>query len=81
MDAQSLPPVDVMVGFISVLIFGTILGALICLPILHRRTNMPLERLSGDLIWRYNPDYIVAVVGCVIFLILSFVLISGWMRI
>ncbi len=79
--ATSLPPVDVMIGLLGILAFGVILGALISLPILQRRTKMPLERLSGDLIWRYNPDYIVAVTGCLIFLILSFVLVSGWMRI
>ena len=80
MDNFTFPPVEVLVGFVLVFIIGVILGATICLPIMHRKSNIPLEKLSGDWIWRYTPDWILSVLGCVITLILCFILISGMWR-
>ena len=80
MDEITSIPFDVILGFICVLLFGLILGALISLPILQRNSKLPIERLSGDIIWRYSPDWIIFVIGCIVFLALSFLLISGMYR-
>ena len=84
MDLDSvinLMPLDVVVGFVCLFIFGMILGAAICLPYVHKRSTLPLEKLSGDWIWHYKPDLILCIVGCLIFIIMSFLLISGIWRI
>ncbi len=84
MDVNSLInliPLDVIVGFVCIFIFGMILGAAICLPYVHKRSTLPLEKLSGDWIWHYKPDLILCIVGCLIFIIMSFLLISGIWRI
>ena len=84
MDLDSvinLMPLDVVVGFVCLFIFGMILGAAICLPYVHKRSTLPLEKLSGDWIWHYKPDLVLCIVGCLIFIIMSFLLISGIWRI
>ena len=75
-----IPPVDVVIGMVGIFVFGIILGMLIYLPYAQKHSKLPLERLSGDMIWRYKPDWIVFVGGCVIFLIVSFLLVSGLLR-
>lgn len=77
---EYLPPVDVLVGFVCVFLFGMMLGAIICLPIAHHNSELPLERLSGDLIWRYAPDWLLLFISSIFFLVLSFLLISGMWR-
>ena len=73
-------PIDVIIGFICILLFGMALGAIIYLPIAHKTSDLPLERLSNDLVWHYAPDWLLIFVGCVIFLVMSFILISGIWR-
>ena len=80
MDAPNFPPIDVIVGLLVIFFAGLALGAAICLPIVHKNSDIPLERLSGEWIWRYTPDLVLSIVGCVITLILSFLLISGMWR-
>ena len=75
-----IPPLDVTVGFVGILIFGLMLGALIYLPVAEKNSKLSLDRLSGEIIWRYKPDWIVFVIGCVIFLAVSFLLVSGLLR-
>ena len=75
-----VPPFDVIIGLLGILIFGLMLGALIYLPVAEKNSTLPLERLSGEIIWRYKPDWIIFVLGCVIFLIVSFLLVSGLLR-
>ena len=77
---EYLPPVDVLIGFVCVFLFGMMLGAIICLPIAHHNSELPLERLSGDLIWRYAPDWLLLFISSIFFLVLSFLLISGMWR-
>ena len=79
-DLIEIPPMDVTVGFIGILIFGLMLGALIYLPIAEKNSPLSLERLSGEIIWRYKPDWLVFVIGCVVFLGVSFLLVSGLLR-
>ncbi len=80
-NIEGLPvPLDVIIGFICVIFFGMILGAVIYLPIAHKDSDLPLERLSNDIIWHYAPDWLLLVIGCIIFLVLSFLLISGMWR-
>ena len=73
-------PVDVILGLIFILIFGMILGAIIVLPIAHLNSNLPLERLSNDIIWHYAPDWLLLFLGSIVFLVLSFILVSGMWR-
>ncbi len=75
-----VPPFDVIIGLLGILIFGLMLGALIYLPVAEKNSTLPLERLSSEIIWRYKPDWIIFVLGCVIFLIVSFLLVSGLLR-
>ena len=75
-----IPPTDVTVGFIGILIFGLLLGALIYLPVAEKNSPLSLEKLSGEIIWRYKPDWIIFVLGCVAFLAVSFLLVSGFLR-
>ena len=77
---SDIMPVDVAIGFICLFVFGMILGAAICLPYVHKRSTLPLEKLSGDWIWHYKPDLVLCIVGCLIFIIMSFLLISGVWR-
>ena len=77
----NLMPIDVIIGFIFLFVFGLILGAAICLPYAHKHSTLPLEKLSGDWIWHYKPDLILCIVGCLIFIVMSFLLISGIWRI
>ncbi|MBR4903136.1 MAG: hypothetical protein IKZ53_00525 [Selenomonadaceae bacterium] len=79
-DLFSLPPLDVIIGLICVLIFGITLGALLYMPVAHRSSKLPLEKLSGELIWRYTPDWLIMIVGCIIFLTVSFFMVSGYLR-
>ena len=53
---MTMPPFEVILGMIGIVLFGIILGALIMLPIVQKKSNYPLEVLSGDLIWRYFFD-------------------------
>lgn len=80
MDSVSIPPIEVIIGIILIFALGVVLGAAICLPIVHKNSNLPLEKLSGDLIWRYTPDWILSILGCIISLVLCFLLISGIWR-
>ena len=75
-----MPPMDVIIGMIGILIFGLMLGALIYLPVAEKNSKLSLERLSGEIIWRYKPDWIIFVLGCVVFLCVSFLLVSGLLR-
>ena len=75
-----MPPADVAVGLIGILIFGLMLGALIYLPVAEKNSKLSLEKLSGEIIWKYKPDWVIFVVGCVIFLCVSFLLVSGLLR-
>jgi hypothetical protein len=74
-------PIDVIIGFIFILFFGIVLGAIIYLPFAHKTSDLPLEKLSYDLVWQYTPDWIIIFFGCIIFLVMSFILISGIWRI
>lgn len=74
------PPTEVLIGMVCILIFGILLGALIYLPIAEKNSPLPLEKLSGEIIWRYKPDWIVFIIGCVVFLCVSFLLVSGYLR-
>lgn len=73
-------PIDVIIGFILILVFGMILGATIYLPVAHKTSDIPLEKLSNDLVWQYTPDWVLIFFGCIIFLVMSFILISGIWR-
>lgn len=75
-----MPPFDVIIGLLGILVFGILLGALIYLPVAEKNSTLPLERLSGEIIWRYKPDWIIFVLGCLIFLCVSFLLVSGLLR-
>ncbi|MBQ6976977.1 MAG: hypothetical protein IJQ16_10585 [Selenomonadaceae bacterium] len=77
----NLMPIDVIIGFIFLFVFGLILGAAICLPYVHKHSTLPLEKLIGDWIWHYKPDLVLCIIGCVIFIVMSFLLISGIWRI
>ena len=79
-DLFSLPPLDVIIGLVCILIFGIVLGFLLYMPVAHKSSKLPLEKLSNELIWRYTPDWLILIVGCVIFLTVSFFMISGYMR-
>lgn len=79
-DVFSFPPLDVIIGFIAIFIFGILLGILIYMPVAHKSSKLPLERLSGELIWRYSPDWFIFVIGCVLFLAVSFIMVSGYLR-
>ena len=75
-----LPPIDIIIGLICIGIFGLLLGALIYLPVAVKDSPLPIEKLSNDIIWRYVPDWLVMFIGCVIFIVLSFLLVSGYLR-
>ncbi len=75
-----LPPIDIIIGLICIAVFGVALGALIYLPIADKESPLTLEKLTSDIIWRYLPDWLLSFIGCIIFLILSFMLVSGVMR-
>ena len=75
-----LPPTDVIIGMVGILFFGLMLGALIYLPVAEKNSKLSLERLSGEIIWRYKPDWIIFVLGCVVFLSVSFLMVSGLLR-
>ena len=75
-----LPPTDVIIGMVGILFFGLMLGALIYLPVAEKNSKLSLERLSGEIIWRYKPDWIIFVLGCVVFLGVSFMMVSGLLR-
>lgn len=76
-DTVNFPPIEVLIAMILVFVVGIILGAAISLPIVHKNCDIPLEKLTGDLIWRYAPDWILSVLGCIISIIVCFILISG----
>ena len=76
----TMPPPDVIIGMVGILFFGLMLGALIYLPVAEKNSKLSLEKLSGEIIWRYKPDWIIFVVGCVIFLGVSFLMVSGLLR-
>ncbi|MBR6014362.1 MAG: hypothetical protein IK062_11395 [Selenomonadaceae bacterium] len=80
MDSFSMPPIDVIIGLVLIFVVGLILGAAICLPIAHKNSDLPLEKLSGDWIWRYTPDWILSIIGCVVSIAVCFILISGIWR-
>ena len=77
---MELPPIDIIIGLICIGIFGLLLGALIYLPVAVKDSPLPIEKLSGDIIWKYMPDWLLMFLGCIIFIILSFLLISGFLR-
>lgn len=73
-------PIDVIIGFLCLILFGMIFGAIIYLPVAHKNSELTLEKLSNDLIWNYAPQWLLAVISCIIFLVISFMLISGMWR-
>ena len=75
-----LPPTDVITGMVGILFFGLMLGALIYLPVAEKNSKLSLEKLSGEIIWKYKPDWIIFVLGCVVFLGVSFMMVSGLLR-
>lgn len=75
-----LPPFDIIIGLICIGLFGLALGALLFLPIAAKKSPLSIEKLSNDIIWRYVPDWLLMFLGCVIFIILSFMLVSGYLR-
>ncbi|MBR1396520.1 MAG: hypothetical protein IJ563_03180 [Selenomonadaceae bacterium] len=75
-----LPPIDIIIGLVCIGLFGILLGALIYLPVAAKESPLSIEKLSGDVIWRYVPDWLLLFIGCVIFIIISFLLISGFLR-
>ena len=77
---MELPPIDIIIGLVCIGIFGLLLGALIYLPVAVKDSPLPIEKLSGDIIWKYMPDWLLMFLGCIIFIILSFLLISGFLR-
>lgn len=79
-DFFAMPPLDVTVGLVGILFFGIMLGALMYLPVAHKASKLPLEYLSGELIWRIKPDWVIFVFGCLLFLIVSFLMVSGLLR-
>jgi len=76
----TMPPSDVIIGMVGILFFGLMLGALIYLPVAEKNSNLSLEKLSGEIIWRYKPDWIIFILGCVVFLGVSFLMVSGLLR-
>lgn len=77
---MELPPIDIIIGLVCIGIFGLLLGALIYLPVAVKESPLSIEKLSGDIIWRYMPDWLLMFIGCIIFIILSFLLVSGFLR-
>ena len=75
-----LPPIDILIGFVCIGIFGLVLGALIYLPVAVKDSPLSIEKLSADIIWRYFPDWLLSFIGCVLFILLSFLLVSGFLR-
>lgn len=75
-----IPPVDVIIGIIGILFFGIVLGALMYLPVAQKSSNLSLEYLSGELIWKYLPDWWIFFFGCLLFLVVSFLMVSGYLR-
>ena len=75
-----MPPPDVIIGMVGILFFGLMLGALIYLPVAEKNSKLSLEKLSGEIIWKYKPDWIIFVLGCVVFLGVSFMMVSGLLR-
>ena len=75
-----LPPIDILLGLVSIGFFGVVLGALIYLPIADKDSPLALERLTSDILWKYMPDWLLMFIGCLIFITLSFMMISGAMR-
>ncbi len=75
-----LPPIDIIIGLICIGVFGLLLGALIYLPVAVKNSPLPIEKLSGDIIWRYMPDWLLMFLGCIIFITISFLMISGFLR-
>ena len=75
-----MPPLDVLIGMLGILVFGLMLGALIYLPVAEKNSKLSLERLSGEIIWRYKPDWIIFLLGCIVFLCVSFLMVSGLLR-
>lgn len=73
-------PIDVIIGFLCLILFGMIFGAIIYLPVAQKNSELTLEKLSNDLIWNYAPQWLLAVISCIIFLVISFMLISGMWR-
>ncbi len=74
-----MPPLDVIAGLAGIFFFGMCLGAAIVLPYAHKHSDLPLEKLSNDIIWRYTPDWILYLVGCIVFIVIGFVLVSGYL--
>ena len=77
---EYLPPIDIIVGLVCIGVFGLVLGALIYLPVAAKKSPLPIEKLSADIIFRYVPDWLLLFIGCLIFIILSFMLVSGFLR-
>ena len=74
-----MPPIDVIAGLAGIVFFGMCLGSAIFLPYAHKHSNLSLEKLSNDLIWHYSPDWILYFAGCIVFIIISFILVSGYL--
>ena len=56
------------------------LPPLLYLPVAVKDSPLSIEKLSADIIWRYFPDWLLSFIGCVLFILLSFLLVSGFLR-
>ncbi len=81
MNIDWLPPLDVLVGLGCIFIFGVVLGMILYLPLAHHNSELPLEKLSADIIWHYAPDWILLLIGCVFVVVITFMLIGGMWRV
>ena len=72
-------PFDVIAGLLGIFFFALCLGAAIVLPIAHKNSELPLEKLSNDLIWHYMPDWVLCLAGCILLIVLGFVVVGGYL--
>ncbi len=76
-----LPHVDVLMGFLCILLIGVVIGAVCYLPVAHYESKIPLEKLTNDIVWKYLPDWILLLAGCIALVVLCFLLLGGIWRI
>ncbi len=76
-----LPRIDVLMGFASILAIGVVMGAVIYLPVAHYESKIPLEKLTADIVWKYLPDWVLLMAGCIGLLTICFLLLGGIWRV
>ena len=76
-----LPRIDVLMGFACILAIGVVIGAVLYLPVAHYESKIPLEKLTADIIWKYAPDWILLLAGCIVLVTLCFLLLGGIWRV